>query len=104
MEGHTGTQVAAPGLGAGGGGQVQVEGLAGRKDGSWARGGVWVRAGHPGSVWGAAAFQGRLLAAWPAGPAGSAPAVARRGGRGLRRWGLQRGPAGAEPAAPAAGE
>ena len=42
MEGHTGTQVAAPGLGAGGGGQVQVEGLAGRKDGNWARGGVWV--------------------------------------------------------------
>jgi len=73
----TGTQVAAPGRGAGGGGQVQVEGLAGRRDGNRARGVAWVRARHPGVVWGAAAFQGRLLAAWRAGPAGSAPSGAR---------------------------
>ena len=77
VAGHTGAQVAAAGLGASGGGQVQVEGLAGRKDGNRARGGFWVRASHPGSVRGAAAFRGRLLAARPAVPAGSGPSGAR---------------------------
>ena len=75
-ERHTGSQLAAARLGSGGRGQVQVEGLAGRTAGTPACGGVWVRASHHGSGWGAAAFQGHLLASWPARPAGSAPSGA----------------------------
>ena len=85
VERHTGRQVAAARMGAGAVGQVQVEGLAGLPIISRACGRVWVRASHPGSGWGAAASQGRLLAACPAGPAGSAPSGARCVGRGLRR-------------------
>ena len=69
---------------AGGGGQVQVEGLAGSTDLTCACGGVWVQASHHGSGWGVAAFQRRLLAAWLARPAGSAPSSARCAWRGLR--------------------
>ena len=94
VESHPGRQVAAPGLGSSGGGQVQVEGLAGRTDGPRVRGHVWFPSGHPRSVWCASAFQGRLRAAWPVRQARSASEDACCGGRGLRRWGLQLYPAG----------
>ena len=73
---------------------MQVEGLVGRVDGTRVRGHVCFASGHQRSVWCAAAFQGRLLAAWPVRQAGSALSDACCGGRGLRRWGLQLYPAG----------
>ena len=83
---------------------MQFAGLAGRTDGTRVRGHVWVASGHPRSAWCAAAFRERLLAAWPVRQLGSAPSDACGGGRGLRRWGLQRYLAGAEIAAAAAGD
>ena len=55
VERHTGRQVAAARMGAVGGGQVQDEGFACLTAVTRACGGVWVRASHPGSGWGAAA-------------------------------------------------
>ncbi|XP_065750013.1 collagen alpha-2(I) chain-like [Phocoena phocoena] len=72
VERHPGRQVAEPGLGSSGGGQLHVEGLTSHSDGTRVRGHVWVPGGHPRSVCCAAAFQGRLRAAWPARQAGSA--------------------------------
>ena len=55
VERHTGRQVAAAWMGAGGGGQVQDEGFACLTAVTRGCGGVWVQASHPGIGWGAAA-------------------------------------------------
>ena len=55
VERHTGRQVAAARMGAGGGGQVQDEGFACLTAVTRACGGVWVWASHPESGWRVAA-------------------------------------------------